>query len=627
MNAILDFFNAPWLQALGYTLLHSLWEASLVGATVIIVLRFLPEKFSNVRYAVASVGLLAILSTSIGTFIYLYSNTGDYTFTINSIIQMDSPVNASASSDLADIIVYFAQVKHFIQSSLPLFLIVWVAGTFLFSLRLLTGLLYVERLKSDSAVLRNEWVQHIQLLAQGLNIKRLITLAESSAIQAPVVVGYFKPFILIPIGMCTSLSTAQLETIFLHEIMHIRRKDYLINLVQVAVESVYFFNPFVWIISGIMKREREHCCDDAVVQLHGNATEYAHALATLEELRLAKTAMALSLADNKNELLNRIKRLMEKSVKNYSGRERIVPALLLVIGLICASWISTQTGRKETSDQTNVVAADTNKKEKKNRDKKAEASAQENAVEAEDRNPKTEAEEDDALSYYHVPPIPDFKLAIPPIPELDAMPPLPAHELTLMLKDMEALDFPSENANDWEAFSKEFEESFKTKFESFYKRHGEDIQKMMEDAQTKINGQVGKEWEVRIQEFASQQEAWAKNLGEDWEHQTALFAEQQENFRSSSENMAAQHEEFEKSVRDFERNMKAFEEDMRIFEKQIRSELIKDGYLDKDEKLETMRWENDSLEINGKKIKSSDQEKYNDLHKKYFPKCVKKKFE
>ncbi len=204
--------------------------------------------------------------------------------------------------------------------------------------------------------------------------------------------------ILIPIGMCTSLSTEQLETIFLHEIAHIRRKDYLINLLQLVVEAIYFFNPFVWIVSGIMKREREHCCDDAVVQLHGNAKAYAHALATLEELRLSKVGLSLSLAENKNQLLNRVKRLMEKSVKNYSSRERIIPALLLVIGLICASWISTHTSKTELSSVNPdklFVASDTIKKNKKTKvNKKAESKSKEISTNKQKQDDKSELEPD-----------------------------------------------------------------------------------------------------------------------------------------------------------------------------------------------------------------------------------------
>ena len=299
--------------------------------------------------------------------------------------------------------------------------------------------------------------------------------------------------ILIPMGMCTSLSTEQLETIFLHEIAHIRRKDYLINLLQLVVEAIYFFNPFVWIVSGIMKREREHCCDDAVVQLHGNAKAYAHALATLEELRLSKVGLSLSLAENKNQLLNRVKRLMEKSVKNYSGRERIIPALLLVIGLICASWISAHTSKTElpsVNPDKLFVASDTIKKDKKTKaNKKAESKSKEISANKQQQDDKSELEPDlsDAKEFEtdyafqfnqgHFPvPDNDFELhGMPPIMSM-MMPTFP--DGTCSRLDSPGFGF---NENDWEEFSKEFEENFKTKFEDFYEKHQEDIQRMLED--------------------------------------------------------------------------------------------------------------------------------------------------
>ena len=111
----------------------------------------------------------------------------------------------------------------------------------------------------------------------------------------------------------------------------------------------------MWIISGIIRREREHCCDDAVIKVHGNALAYAQALATLEEARLSRTGLALSFADNKKQLLNRIKRIMEKSVQSYSGRERIIPAILLITGLICASWLTIQ---KKESERDQVKQSD-----------------------------------------------------------------------------------------------------------------------------------------------------------------------------------------------------------------------------------------------------------------------------
>src|SRR5690606_8513761 len=103
------------------------------------------------------------------------------------------------------------------------------------------------------------------------------------------------------------------------------RHDYIINLFQSLLETIFFFNPFVWMISSAIRREREFCCDDEVVRRNGSPLTYAKALAQLEEIRHSKPVFALSLAENKNQLLNRIKRIMEKSAKNYSGRERIIP--------------------------------------------------------------------------------------------------------------------------------------------------------------------------------------------------------------------------------------------------------------------------------------------------------------
>ena len=116
---------------------------------------------------------------------------------------------------------------------------------------------------------------------------------------------------------------------------------------QSFMEAIYFFNPFVWMISGIIRQEREHCCDDAVVKFYGNPLAYVRALATLEETRFSKSGLALSFAQDKNQLLNRIKRIMEKSVTTYSGRERIIPVALLIIGLICASWLTIQSREAE----------------------------------------------------------------------------------------------------------------------------------------------------------------------------------------------------------------------------------------------------------------------------------------
>jgi beta-lactamase regulating signal transducer with metallopeptidase domain len=289
MDTILESFYSPWMSALGYTLLNSLWQSLIIVTLIIILLRFIPSRYSNARYLIASGGIMLIVCFSIATYVYIFNDSHDWSTSQIVEAQKNSFVLSQQSSLPSVTTYYMARATNFIQGHIAVFMLAWMLGTTIFILRILTGLCYVQKLRHESSILSNEWSERLQRLGRQLKIDRFITLAESAAIQAPVVIGFLKPIILIPIGMTSSLTVEQLETIFLHELTHIRRKDYLINLIQSFVEAIYFFNPFVWIVSAIIKCEREHCCDDAVVEHYGNAKAYVNALATLEELRLSKS--------------------------------------------------------------------------------------------------------------------------------------------------------------------------------------------------------------------------------------------------------------------------------------------------------------------------------------------------
>ncbi len=612
MNTIFEFFNSLWLHALGYTLIHSVWQGCAVLAVLLIILRITPTKLSNARYVIASIGLIMILALSVGTFFYVYSPTNNLS-SLKEAALTDPPTQTFTYETMTAIGYYFEGVKSFIHSNIPIFLIIWILGACVFCLRIVTGLVYVGQIRDNSYLIQGEWSERVQQLARQLQIRRWISLAESTHIQAPIVVGYLKPMILIPIGMCTNFSTEQLETIFLHELMHIRRKDYLINLIQSFTEAIFFFNPVVWIISGIMRREREHCCDDAVVEVHGNVRAFAHALASLEEVRLSKPELSISLAENKNQLLNRIKRLMEKSVKNYSGRERILPALLLVIGLICASWISIQTGKKEVafvSVDNKTIVSDTTKKVKKHKTSKKAADAQkETSSLQKDKTTDTDVVEksEDERSVLPAPPVHDFHFHMPPLPDVEAMlPPVP--DINMMLRDFDLPEMAWRSGEDWEEFGKEFEEKFKAKFGDFYQANEKDIQQIIDDVQQKVDSGFQGDWGKKMQDLAFKQQEWARTHNEEWD----------KNSEDHQKRWEEQHKEFEKNHERFERKMKAFEENTKRFEEELRTELIKDGYLTEDEKLTNMHWNNGSIEINGKKIKASDEKKYNELHNRFF---------
>ncbi len=621
MNFIMETFQSPSFVALGYTLLNSIWQALIILLIVVGLLRLITS--SSTRYTVATTGMLLIVASSIGTFIYLLHDARRPGPAGEIALQNYFPQQIQKTDTSLD--TYLHRGKNLIQSGLPIFILVWSLGAFIFNLRVVTGLFYIEKLKHGAIFLDNEWRARIQQIAGNLKISRIVKLAESPAITSPVVIGFFKPIILIPISLCTSLPPAQLETIFIHELMHIRRNDYLINILQSFVEAIYFFNPFTWAISGIIRREREHCCDDAVVKLHGSPREYVHALASLEEVVISKPELSLSFAENRNQLLNRIKRIMEKPVNKYSSRERMIPALLIALGLLCASWISAQTvlTKDELSETDNAtVVSDTIKKDKRSK-AKTQAKAMEKPAASTDEKKeaaeKSETHKNSDDEYHSGPaPFPDVTFDIPPIPDVAGMiPPLPDFE---MVPDLpHGLQGGLKDEKYWEQFGEEFEKNFKTKFEDFYKTHEKDIEAIMEDVQKKLNNSFDGSWEARMQEFSKRQESWALKNAEQWARSAEKFSKKAgENMKGWEERFKMQHETFEKNQEQFKKRTEAFEERNKLFEEDLKSELLKDGYLDQGEALENMHWHNGSIEINGKKIKPQDEKKYNDLHKKYF---------
>jgi hypothetical protein len=228
---------------------------------------------------------------------------------------------------------------------------------------------------------------------------------------------------------------------------------------------------------------------------------------------------------------------------------------------------------------------------------------------------ENQIETDDEDNFSHTPPpIPHFDFDIPPIPDIAGMmPPLPEFELL-----MKGFDW---NGSDWGKFNHEFEEKFKSRFGEFYEKNGVDIQKMMEEIQQGLEIKFGDDWEAKVEEFAKGQEEWAKRHQENWEQQAEKMAEQGDHFKRLGEDLermgADVHEEFEKNHRDLEEVHKAFEERSRTFEKVLKEELIKDGYLEQGQKLESIHIHNGTLKINGETIKPDDQKKYDKILSKY----------
>ena len=225
------------------------------------------------------------------------------------------------------------------DSSPPSWLVpVWLGGVSVFYLYNLIAWVAATRLRTRGAFAApTEWRERLDHLAAAMGVRRHVVLLESCLAEVPVVIGYLRPVILLPVGMLAGLSTDQVEAVLIHELAHIRRFDYLVNVLQTLVEGLLFYHPAVWWTGSVMRREREHCCDDVVVSLQGDAHGYAATLARLELSRGAGREPAL--AATGGNLMMRIRRLMQQP-EGPRFAAPLVSAAILLAGatLALAAW-------------------------------------------------------------------------------------------------------------------------------------------------------------------------------------------------------------------------------------------------------------------------------------------------
>jgi bla regulator protein blaR1 len=185
------------------------------------------------------------------------------------------------------------------------------------------------------------WQERIDRLGARMRLSRPVTLLESCVAEVPVVIGYIRPVILMPVGLLAGLPGGQVEAILLHELAHIRRHDYLVNLMQIVVEGLVFYHPAVWWISGVIRAERENCCDDLVVATQGDALAYAAALTALEQNRGAVREAVL--AATGGSLVKRVRRLLVQPEGPRAALTPVFSAAILTISLAAAmaAWQST----------------------------------------------------------------------------------------------------------------------------------------------------------------------------------------------------------------------------------------------------------------------------------------------
>lgn len=376
MNSIEMMLAKPIFQALGWTLFHFIWQGALVAVLYKSASLMLKNRSSNARYVAACASLALMLALPVGTIFVVgdpfaqaapvAAGSTDHVSAESSAAAASAAADASLAplkSDKSKLIVQPAtqpypqavSLKEWgrarFATLLPWMVALWLAGVLVLSLRFAGGLAVAHRLKRiETSSVVQLWQEKLSALSRQLRISRPVRLCASALVEVPTVIGWLRPMILVPASAITGLSPRQLEALLAHELAHIKRYDYLVNLLQTAVETLLFYHPAVWWISNEIRIEREHCCDDLAVSASGDVIVYARALAALEQIR--SVAPPLAVAANGGSLLGRIQRLVGAQPASRRADSWMAGIIALVTALAILAGA-----------QTNLLSADTRKDE------------------------------------------------------------------------------------------------------------------------------------------------------------------------------------------------------------------------------------------------------------------------
>lgn len=349
-NLIYQIFPEEAIFALGLMLLHMMWQGLVIAMALGIFLLIMRSSSAHARYNISLIALALFPITAILTFIKQINLINDH------VENTGNKTALSLTSTNTNILESFLNLY---TAYLPLIVFLWFTGICILILKNLGGLIYIERLK-------NKFVQPVQKSLQDvieaiklkLGVKKQIRALISTKVTSPIVVGHFKPVILIPEVAIENLSQMEMEIILHHEMAHIKRNDYIVNIFQIVIEMLFFFHPATWWISGIIRKEREECCDNYAVSSENDKLILAKALISIQELNLNTPHMALSFMNKKNGLLNRIKNLFGSNPSLPSYKEGIVVTLFFFSCIVLMSFIFVGGNSEPPKRKLNTITAE-----------------------------------------------------------------------------------------------------------------------------------------------------------------------------------------------------------------------------------------------------------------------------
>jgi beta-lactamase regulating signal transducer with metallopeptidase domain len=342
MNAL--FVNGSMLeqglQAFCWMLVHSLWQGLLLALLGGIVMLLTKKARATTRYTLLTGLLFVFLVSCLVTFIIEW-NSGD---TTGTNLSMTGALGSIAMLEQYGVHQLPAILAQFCSDNAALIVGIWFVVFVLKCCQMGWAFGYVHRVRTRQLQEPDHyWKDKMTVLTAQLQIKRTVGLLESGITKIPVVIGHLKPMIYMPVGLLANLPADQVEAVLLHELAHIRRHDYLVNLVQHIASIIFFFNPGLLWISSLIKQEREHCCDDVALAHTGNKKQFIQALISFKEQVVYGRTYAMAFPGKKSHLIQRVTRIIQNRNNSLSGGEKI---FMLASLIFCFLLLGTLANRK-----------------------------------------------------------------------------------------------------------------------------------------------------------------------------------------------------------------------------------------------------------------------------------------
>lgn len=319
-------------QALRTALLDFVWQGVVVAFLLWMALFVMRKRSANARYIASCLALATLVTLPVLTVCVSYSRPIPVHVSEQFFSTVPQTVAAVWNGSVASTPTWLGSLGSW---AIP----AWALGVILFSLRLAWGSRQVAVLRRSGEPAEGPVLAVAAAVGSRLGLTRPVRLLITSLAEGPSVVGWIRPVILLPAATLLGLTSEQLEAVLAHEFAHIRRYDYLVNVLQMVVETLLFYHPAVWWTSARIRHERELCCDDLAVSLCGDPVCYARALTKLERLRSLAPKMAMG--SNDGPLLYRIQRLTGAATRRFAP-SRIPGILAICLALacvgLCVTW-------------------------------------------------------------------------------------------------------------------------------------------------------------------------------------------------------------------------------------------------------------------------------------------------